>query len=122
MGFLKNIFAPSNQAKTNIPDDAKVAAGKMGERLGILISALFSETDRPRVLAALEEMTPEQLFDFYRDLEKRFQEAAIAHDQALDQAYAQEVGAVQSEHQVREEIIKNQALSELESLEQELTK
>ena len=122
MGFFKNLFSSPSQSETNVSDDVKTSAGKMGERLGVLISSLFSEAEQPQVLVALESMTPEQLVEFYQDLEKRFQEAAIIHDQSLDQAYSQEVDTIKSEHLKQEEAIKDQTISELDDLEKELSK
>jgi hypothetical protein len=122
MGFFKNLFSSPSKQATNVPDDVQASASNMGERLGVLISTLFSEADRPQVLAALEAMTPEQLVEFYQDLEKRFQEAAIIHDQSLDQAYAQEVDSIKAEHLKQEAAIKNQTISELDDLEKELSK
>jgi len=116
MNFLKKILGNTGD-EIRIPDELKESSKKMGERLAYLISILFSPDEQANVLTLIEKMAPEELFNYYQALEKRFQEFAIAHDQQLDTTYDQNIQEIKENHKLESEVIEadfNNALSNLE--------
>lgn len=120
MNLRKKDFSDSIQA--NIPEDVQESSKKMGERLAYLISSLFSPDERANILSVIEKLSPEELFDYYENLEKRFQEMAVTADQQLDQNYDQDIQKIKNNHDLKTESIKKNFSDELNSLEEEISK
>lgn len=110
-----------DQDELSVSPTAEDPAKKMGVRLAYLINILFAPTDQTKILTSLEAMTPDQIFDFYQSLEKRFEEFLVIHNEKIDNDYNLKIDELKNNYNNQAKSINKEVDEALNILDQDIS-